>query len=341
VGVTRKALEAAIRVNRDDGAVYDVYADWLIARGDPFGELIALERRDDPALRARVLELRDELVRWPDGDEIDYAFRNDFTTTWHWGLWEHITIACTSGMTDGQYETPALAEFAFGHPACVALRELEFELYDWRFGYSDTDVPTPLAAADGRAWASELHTLHVGSPDTFSSGEYNSQLGRCSGAISRIFPGLRTLALFAAELELAELELPRLTELQIFSAALTAERLAELCGARVPALERLVLDASGSELAFAELAPIIDGCLFPRLGSLSLRGDGEADELVRSLPGSPLAARLQHLELPLSDDAAIALSAVALPRLRSLSVRGIGEEARARLASRFPYQPSL
>ncbi len=344
MGVTpseRDALEAAIRADRDDGATYDVYADWLLARGDPLGELIALERRDDPALRPRVLELRDELVRWPEDNAIDYGFRNDFTTSWHWGLWQRVAIRCSSGMTDGRYETPELAQFAFGHRVCVALRELAFELYDWRFGYPDVDVPSPLGAAEGHAWAPELHTLHVGSPDAFSLGEYNSRLGRCSAAISRIFPGLRTLALFAAELELAELELARLTELQIFSTGLTAERLAELCGARVPALGRLVLDAGHEELAFAELAPIFDGDVFRRLVSLSLRGDGEADELVRSLPGSPLAARLQHLELPLSDDGAIALSAAVLPRLRSLSVHGIGEQARARLASRFPYQPSL
>ena len=331
--MSRAELEAAIRANRDDAAAYDVYADWLIAHGDPHGELIALERKGDPSLYPRIFELRDALVRWPDDADVgDYAFEADFATTWRWGLWDRVAISCSSGMTDGYYDTPALAQFAFAHPACVALRVLRFDLYDWRFA-SPADVPPVLAAAEGHAWARELHTLHAGEIDTSGPPQGGAQLGRCSGAISRIFPGLRVLALLGEEIELAELALPRLTALHVFTPELTDVQLAELYAAKLPALEHVELDTA--DLAPAAVAAIATG-VFPKLRMLSVRSDAVVDELAHALASSPVAARLEHLELRLSDDAARALDAATLPRLRSLILAGIDKETRAQLVNRFP-----
>ena len=327
----RAELEAAIRANRDDGAAYDVFADWLLAHGDPLGELIALERRDDPSLGSRILDLRAELVRWPDPPDLsDNAFRNGFDASWRWGLWDRVAISCLSSIRECRDDTPAVAQLGFAHPACAALRELHFDLHDWRFD-ADVDEPPVLAAADGHAWARELHTLHAGQIDPALG--LAAELGRCSGAISRIFPGLRVLALFGDDVELAELELRRLTKLHLFMPGLSEARIAELCAATLPALEHLELDTE--ELAPAPLVAIATG-VFPTLRSLSIHGDTAVDDFARSLASSPIAARLEHLELELTDGTALALDPANLPRLRSLAIRGIESSTRARLVDRFP-----
>ena len=327
--MSRAAIEAAIRANRDDGACYDVYADWLSAHDDPFGELIALERRDDPALRPRIIDLRAELVRWP-----EHA-GNDVRAMWRWGLWDTVAIACSTGSTDGRYDAPALAEFAFPHPACAVLRHLHFDLHDWRFA-GDVEVPPVLAAAEGHAWARELDQLSVG---VFELDAYDvsSRIGRCSAAISRIFSGLRHLVLFGADIELGELVLSRLRELHVVTHDPIGAWLGGLLAAQLPALEQVELDGGtrGPGPPPGQLAAIVDG-RFPRLRSLSLRGAGIADELARALPGSPFAAQVEHLELALTDDTALALTGAQFPRLRSLMIRGIGNAVRRQLATRFP-----
>ena len=55
---TAATLEAAIVENPDDDAAYLVYADWLLAQGDPRGELIMLQHDADEATGARKTTLR-------------------------------------------------------------------------------------------------------------------------------------------------------------------------------------------------------------------------------------------------------------------------------------------
>jgi uncharacterized protein (TIGR02996 family) len=233
----REALEAAIRANRDDGAAYDVYADYLIAHGEPHGELIALERRlehsDSAAMRARANELIAALVAWSgDPDISDHAFHTDFKLRWRWGLWDAVAISCSSGMKDGSYDCPALAHYAFAHPACIALRELHYDLHDWRFR-RDVELPPVLAAAEGHAWARELRSLVLGAPPHGEWGSLNNSLGETGAAISRIFPRLATLALWANQFGLAALDLPVLDQLAIRTAALSRAHVAELCARAV------------------------------------------------------------------------------------------------------------
>lgn len=52
------SFEAAIRANPDDDAPYLVYADWLMAEGDPRGELIVMQHDADEAAGARKAALK-------------------------------------------------------------------------------------------------------------------------------------------------------------------------------------------------------------------------------------------------------------------------------------------
>ncbi|HEY1546950.1 MAG TPA: TIGR02996 domain-containing protein [Kofleriaceae bacterium] len=73
---TEREFQDAIRRAPDDAAAVQVYADWLLDRGDPRGELIALQASeaelDGPHL-LRLLQLAAEhgFVRVPDDPERD------------------------------------------------------------------------------------------------------------------------------------------------------------------------------------------------------------------------------------------------------------------------------
>lgn len=58
VGSRADELEAAILENPDDDAPYLVYADWLMANGDPRGELIVMQHDADEAEGKRKTALR-------------------------------------------------------------------------------------------------------------------------------------------------------------------------------------------------------------------------------------------------------------------------------------------
>ena len=75
---TREAeLLDAIRRDPGDDAALQVYADWLLGRGDTRGELVLLQRRepelDDPAALERLLELSAEhgFLRVPDDPDAE------------------------------------------------------------------------------------------------------------------------------------------------------------------------------------------------------------------------------------------------------------------------------
>lgn len=87
-------LEAAIVAHPDEAAPYLVAADWLQARGDPHGELIALmrglESEQSPASFLAKKQRREALLRehseaWLGGAELDVA-------QWRWGFVSHARV---------------------------------------------------------------------------------------------------------------------------------------------------------------------------------------------------------------------------------------------------------
>ncbi len=111
---TLAALERAIVADPDDAAAYLVYADALQQRGDPRGELIALQHGrttapEDASLAARERRL---LPQFLDG------IAALGTWTWRLGFLERAEL-----------HRPSVAEFAavLDHPSSRLLRELSFD----------------------------------------------------------------------------------------------------------------------------------------------------------------------------------------------------------------------
>jgi uncharacterized protein (TIGR02996 family) len=129
--VTR--IEAQLRRASEDDPGWDVYADYLLERGDPRGELIRLQRRaannEDPALARTIAELFAAHVEsWKPaahGLDIEHGWRHGFVSSLRVkGLAsaEHM-VALARVLADPQARMVTALSLRFGLTATPALAE--------------------------------------------------------------------------------------------------------------------------------------------------------------------------------------------------------------------------
>jgi len=132
----------------------------------------------------------------------------------------------------------------------------------------------------------------------------------------------------ATGLGLGSLKHDRLKSLIIQSGGLGAEVVREVAAAELPELEHLELwlgtDEYGGDATVDDLAPILEGGLFPKLQYLGLRDSQIADEIARAVATSPVIERIRVLDLSmgtLGDEGAEALLAnPAVAKLEKLDI---------------------
>ena len=341
------ALEAALRDDHDDREAFLVYADWLQAAGNPFGELVALAVRTDgapkdPDIVARIDWLRASL-RLPVPEGVTYVFR--------WGLFESLRIQNFTMRPTMLELLPPL----FGHVMCAALDEL-------RIGGPPSKRTLTLAEqvideAGKHAWAAGLRRLHVGRDDpsdpktAFRYPDFDA--GLIGARISQTFPRLERLRVQAgvksggAASSLEDLDLPHLRELVVLAGWFGEQRYHQLVTMNVPALERLELWLPASPAARpadpTQLHGLFANRRFETVRDLALRNSHHADAFAAAIPEWPIAATLETLDLSwgtLSDDGARALlvNPRKLRALQHLVVDRsyVSQEMVRALAARYP-----
>lgn len=242
VSLTNPELEQAIVADPDDPRHYLVYADWLMERRDPRGELIsaACERDEDPdSTRAiqeeeRLLrEYRDELL----GPLAPYAVTHGGIHSrgfeWRRGF---IHTARLYGLPP---RLPALLRRRLGTELGLPIPKLMRKLFDHPSGHllhkliigAPSDVPGTLAAL---AWAPKTLVSLV----LCENGD--GDLGDLSALWSNA-ERLRELVLFRGEMSLGEVRAPALERLKIAPLA-TREFFDGFGRAKFPRLEVLHLE---------------------------------------------------------------------------------------------------
>lgn len=321
-------LEAAIRADRTDPAPYLVYADWLQQHGHPFGELIVLSHQVDldNAKGNRLSQLIGALeLPAPDLAQM----------SWRHGMWQTLRLENSADWMDEGFDAVALARPLFEHIACAALEQLKIGVLRWEHNHED--VPAVLAAAADQPWAHDLPSLALGDVDgNIDMGHH--VIGDVGAVISRAFPRLRDLVLHSSEqtwhgggetFGIADLELLELGQLCIETCSMSAARVAALFANHLPALHDLELwfgsPDYGADATYADLERLVQGDVFPRVTHLGLRNAMFTDDIARELGNTPIAARLEELDLSmgtLGDEAALELARAArsFPQLASLNV---------------------
>jgi uncharacterized protein (TIGR02996 family) len=336
--VRNAELEAAILERPDDEAAYLVYADWLIERGDKLGEWIARSCRG--ATARDIYEARRDELFGPVADSLDFLDG----LVWSHGFLRAVRVSMPEERDSSMSALGAplplddVLARVFEAPAARFLRELRVGIVR-RLNNRYADV----CAAITRAAPPALEELVLGD---FDLGQASLDASDChTRKMWPAIPRLRKLTLRSGRIAIPAIDLPRLRELEIVANRLEAPSLAAIATASWPELERLQLStgprgADGARYEWADLAPIVDGALFPRLTHLGLPACDLGDEIAEALPSSTALPRLRSIDLSwsgLTDRGVEALAARAssFRHLESLRVGGcqIGAEGYAALRS--------
>jgi uncharacterized protein (TIGR02996 family) len=339
-------LEAAIAAEPDARGGYEVYADWLAQRGDPRGELIAVQlareaRPSDPRLAGREAELLTEhggtwlrgldQHAWP-GPPIEVE-------------WERGFIASARIPTGYSSDDSAFTYRAFAELPCAALvREIVLGVACSSGGHGNPDDDISILEALRDQPLPTLRSIELAIFDHQISWTH---LGDVSIARLDELPRLETLAITAGRMTLGAIDLPQLRQLSLVSGGQRAHVLHSIAAARWPSLEELTVyfgtDQYGGSCTLADVAPILAGHNLPNITSLGLCNSTFADELVVELVAAPILPRLKRLDLSagtLGADGARTLLAHA-DKLEHLAAIALGDnyippDLAAELEQRLP-----
>lgn len=332
VGPAREpTLEAAMFAAPDDPSPALVYADWLQANGNPWGELITVQhalasKPKDKALKAREKKLLTAL-RLPSAQFVKL--------TWRRGLVESVHVFNERDWMDESHEVIPIVQPLFALPMCDGLKELRTGVIRW--DSNTIDVPAVLECAANRPFATRLERLFVG--DIPPNVDMDHHVIGDVRALSKQFPRLRWLKLHSGaatwsgkhNFEFGPLSLPALETLVIETCGLSKSRLDQVMTSTLPVLTTLELwfgdpeQDRSANAAPKQLAPLFEGRLFPKLEHLGLKNTMHSNAIVDLLIASPLAARLRSLDLSMGvldsgGSSVLASAAARFLRLETLDV---------------------
>jgi hypothetical protein len=276
--------------DRDRGvqAAYAVYGDWLAERGDPRGELVALQLAlaagYDQATAERAQRLLDEYawewlgkLAWLDGDELLLEWRHGFVKE----VWFGNVEAANARSTDTHIEELArLPSMAFVERIEIGPKDVWFD-----------DAFRTMGRVGLPATARALVIVN---------SEYEHL-----GCIEPAYPALshvEELRLHSCSMDLGRIDLPSLRALELVTRGLTRANLASLHAARWPHLEKLVLwigdeGADDCDITVDDLDWILAGDGLPAVTCLGLCGRVHVLPLLERLVVAPIVKRLAKLEL--------------------------------------------
>ncbi|MGN6110846.1 MAG: hypothetical protein ACTHU0_37435 [Kofleriaceae bacterium] len=304
-----RALEAMLAEHPDDVATWQVYADALIERGEPWGAMIAEACAGRPDL-ARQAEVERALL----GD------CTEATVRWDFGAIRELEFGMSAFRADGR--NPMAEAFAriVAHPAGRMLRRAVFSLPALPdIGPDDLASYFERVAAIRDAFS--IYCSHDPILDVLARCQplpLLESLDFCRaklehwrrvgdlGPLRRAAPRLRQLYLSCGAAvdggpQLGTLDSPSLRTLTIFSTGIDVAMAHELSAAMLPALERCSVHVGWEHLGPTcqprDLARFFDGHGMPAVMRLSLGGLPRDPAWVEAVVRSAMLPRLVALDL--------------------------------------------
>lgn len=293
----------------DQAAEFAVRADQLQAKGDPWGQRIALSialeaaKPKSPERRKLAKELAllekthgehffgAELLGLMQEDGFDKVAR----LTWEYGYFTRARI----GVPEYDFEGPdaqAIVEALMRSPAGEFLRELTVGLTDWEGG-GLSGVHTAMASG----------IVHPHLEQVFI-GDFHGEQQEISwvdhGDVSRWFgkaPALKRLRLHGSGILLGKLEHPTLARLEVETGGLPEASVVSLANAKLPELTYLEVwfgrPGYGGTTNIDALRPLFSSKGLPKLEHLGLQNAEMQDAIVAELASSKLLAAVSSVDL--------------------------------------------
>ncbi|MGC4116130.1 MAG: TIGR02996 domain-containing protein [Myxococcales bacterium] len=290
-------LEAAIAENPDDLARWQVYADFLQERGDPRGELVALEIKaasgdlEAAAAAGRLFGKHEDLFAGPMAD-----YDEQLTLGWKMGFVESARMGLTYEDHESGISGVDLVRTLLTHPSALFLRSLTLGTFNFE---GDNDYSQMLEALFERPRPA-LRSVFVGDTQPDEQEISWTRAGDLS-RLSEVARNLKKLKVRAGSMTLGALDLPKLEELVLETGGLSKASFQAVSDAHWPSLERLELwfgsDNYGAECRAEDLADLLGGVRLPKLKKLGLRNAEFTDALMPALASSKLLAQVEELDL--------------------------------------------
>lgn len=305
-----KALEQAIEHSPDDPAPYLVLADQLQSKGDPRGELIALQHagagKSAAGAKARAAANKllakhadvflGPLAAYPEG-----KWMMGFGVSWRFGFIEKAEIDYRTADGKTTYDAVTAIGELLAHPSARFLRELVVH------AVSEDNDYRPVVELITAAKRPTLDRLAIESENSSTIGDVSALWTSC--------PNLGELRLVGNEIVLGRIKAPKLRVFSIDDRLLSKAAVASIGAAKWPLLESLTLRADSENPRFtaAELLPILTGRGLANLKELGIVELRDADAMCEALAASKLGAQIEHLNLAvngwMTDKGALALAA--------------------------------
>lgn len=346
-------LEAKLLENPDDLAALLVYADFLQSKGDPRGELIALQHAGKTKeAEAHLAQHREALYGplWGYRKTLDGLDADAFT--WRLGFIRSARLgydsyAVGNAKVDAGVDTSETAlstalTALLQHPSGRLLEELVITINM----LDDGGYFGPVLATLAERGAPALRRLRVGefscAGGPGGEGDYEYEISWTSlgdaSALWKALPRLERLVLQTGlggssadqtDDVIGAIDLPKLRHLEIVTGGLSSECARSIAAATWPSLERMDLwfgsPNYGGDAGIAEIEALLEGSRLPKLRRLGLMNAEFTDDLCERIGGAPIVSRLEELSLAygtMSDAGASALagSAASLRHLRRLDL---------------------
>lgn len=272
--------------DRDDRRGWAVYADWLLAEGDPLGERINL-----------ALAQADEQVREPleplDEPLASLAREPGTALAWQYGLLARVRL------THPRSEPEALERLTtlLTSSSARLLAGIEIAIDD----HDDHDVGPLLACLAAAGPLPALRELVVRDFDVLDRSSSFVGIGDLS-PILHACPNLQVLHVRGAAIRFGKpLRHPTLKRLCLEGDALSRTTFATIVDATLPRLRSLELWLGTRWIGSATTRELLErlghGRGMPALEQLGLRDSEVSDDIASAMPSWPLLAHLRELDL--------------------------------------------
>ncbi|MBS1121460.1 MAG: hypothetical protein H6Q90_3688 [Deltaproteobacteria bacterium] len=290
-------LEAAIEADPFDVHAYLVYADWLQAKGDPRGELIALmcaaESSPSASAAANALLVAHQARFYgPLGAHLrthDYAHAE--ALRFRYGFLHRAQLSNNKHSADGYKERDLveILELVLAHPSGRFLVDLALGINNENMATLD-DVIALLAERKPAALRRLELGLFTGGPSWFRIGDLR--------ALWKALPRLSTLIVNGDSFELGAIHLPEAQRVELHTGDLTVGNADAVARASWPKLEHLDLWlGTRTPAVFTKLQPLLERTDLPALRRLAIQNTAITDEICTRLVSSGLVGQLRELDL--------------------------------------------
>jgi uncharacterized protein (TIGR02996 family) len=310
-GARNPELEAAICESPDDVSAWQVYADWLQSKGDPWGDRLSLGIAHAAAKGAEKTKLKKAI------DKLDAEQRETFLgkgfaklmnaddfdqvakLEWKYGFVVGVRVAAPEFEWDGTGPDTILRALVKS-PVARFLQKINIGLIDWQGDEDGFDKGIDAISKSGTL--PSVRELFVGDFEFPDDTEISWTDGADVEPALLVLPNLRSLHVRGGGIDFGKaLEHEKLETLLVETGGLPGNAVKAIGKCKLPNLTKMEVwfgrEEYGAGGNIKQLAPLFEGKGVPKLRHLGLMNSEFEDEIAIALAKSPLLAQLEVVDL--------------------------------------------